>query len=71
MFFLFLFYSVWVMAAIAIFGNLIVLCGRMFAKTRSTEGHVQHSLYLRNLAVSDFLMGVYLAVIATADILFR
>ena len=56
------------MASIAIVGNLLVLLGRYFYKTRS---NVEHSLYLRHLAASDFLMGIYLAIIACADISFR
>ncbi|XP_017850092.1 relaxin receptor 2 [Drosophila busckii] len=60
--------SVWVMAAIAVVGNLLVLLGRYFYKSRN---NVEHSLYLRHLAASDFLMGIYLTVIACADINFR
>uniref|UniRef100_A0A1A9WVK7 G-protein coupled receptors family 1 profile domain-containing protein n=1 Tax=Glossina brevipalpis TaxID=37001 RepID=A0A1A9WVK7_9MUSC len=60
--------SVWVMASVAIVGNLLVLLGRYLYKTRS---NVEHSLYLRHLAASDFLMGIYLAIIACADINFR
>ncbi|XP_030567717.1 relaxin receptor 2 [Drosophila novamexicana] len=60
--------SVWIMASIAVVGNLLVLAGRYFYKSRS---NVEHSLYLRHLAVSDFLMGIYLTLIACADISFR
>ncbi|KPU75143.1 uncharacterized protein Dana_GF20961 [Drosophila ananassae] len=60
--------SVWVMASIAVVGNLLVLLGRYFYKSRS---NVEHSLYLRHLAASDFLMGIYLTLIACADINFR
>ncbi|XP_016980028.1 relaxin receptor 2 [Drosophila rhopaloa] len=60
--------SVWVMASIAVVGNLLVLLGRYFYKSRS---NVEHSLYLRHLAASDFLMGIYLTLIACADIGFR
>ncbi|XP_017148209.1 relaxin receptor 2 [Drosophila miranda] len=60
--------SVWVMASIAVVGNLLVLLGRYFYKSRS---NVEHSLYLRHLAASDFLMGIYLTLIACADITFR
>ncbi|XP_017052215.1 relaxin receptor 1 isoform X2 [Drosophila ficusphila] len=60
--------SVWVMASIAVVGNLLVLLGRYFYKSRS---NVEHSLYLRHLAASDFLMGIYLTLIACADISFR
>lgn len=61
-------HSVWIMASIAVVGNLLVLAGRYFYKSRS---NVEHSLYLRHLAVSDFLMGIYLTLIACADISFR
>ncbi|KAH8306848.1 hypothetical protein KR018_007147, partial [Drosophila ironensis] len=60
--------SVWVMASVAVVGNLLVLLGRYFYKSRS---NVEHSLYLRHLAASDFLMGIYLTLIACADISFR
>ncbi|EDW29872.1 GL15871 [Drosophila persimilis] len=56
------------MASIAVVGNLLVLLGRYFYKSRS---NVEHSLYLRHLAASDFLMGIYLTLIACADITFR
>ncbi|KAM7350285.1 uncharacterized protein ACRADG_008897 [Cochliomyia hominivorax] len=61
-------WSVWIMASIAVIGNLLVILSRYFYKTRS---NAEHSLYLRHLAASDFLMGVYLAIIACADIEFR
>ncbi|XP_018565119.1 relaxin receptor 2 [Anoplophora glabripennis] len=54
---------VWVMGAIGCTGNIIVLLGRLFAPTNN----VVHSLYLRNLALSDLLMGVYLFIIAAVD----
>lgn len=59
------------MAAIAIIGNIVVLLGRLIGSTKRTQGHIEHSLYLRHLAASDLLMGIYLAIIATADISFR
>jgi hypothetical protein len=51
------------MGTIGCTGNLIVLLGRLLAPTNN----VVHSLYLRNLALSDLLMGVYLFAIAVAD----
>ncbi|XP_040163222.1 relaxin receptor 2-like [Anopheles arabiensis] len=63
--------SVWIMAAIGIVGNLLVLFGRYVVGSRSSQAHAEHSLYLRHLAASDLLMGVYLGIIATADIIFR
>uniref|UniRef100_A0A182P9T3 G-protein coupled receptors family 1 profile domain-containing protein n=1 Tax=Anopheles epiroticus TaxID=199890 RepID=A0A182P9T3_9DIPT len=63
--------SVWIMAAVGIVGNLLVLFGRYVVGSRSSQAHAEHSLYLRHLAASDLLMGVYLGIIATADIIFR
>ncbi|XP_021706674.1 relaxin receptor 2 [Aedes aegypti] len=63
--------SVWIMAAVGIIGNLLVLFGRYMVGTRSSQAHAEHSLYLRHLAASDLMMGIYLAIIATADIMFR
>ncbi|XP_065084430.1 relaxin receptor 2-like [Ochlerotatus camptorhynchus] len=63
--------SVWIMAAVGISGNLLVLFGRYVVGTRSSQAHAEHSLYLRHLAASDLMMGIYLAIIATADIMFR
>ncbi|XP_055634909.1 relaxin receptor 2-like isoform X2 [Toxorhynchites rutilus septentrionalis] len=63
--------SVWIMAAVGIIGNLLVLFGRYVVGSRSSQAHAEHSLYLRHLAASDLMMGIYLAVIATADIMFR
>uniref|UniRef100_A0A6P7GA42 Relaxin receptor 2-like n=1 Tax=Diabrotica virgifera virgifera TaxID=50390 RepID=A0A6P7GA42_DIAVI len=54
---------VWLMGAIGCTGNLIVLWCRRFAPTTNAV----HSLYLRNLALSDLLMGVYLFIIAAED----
>lgn len=56
------------MASIGILGNLLVLSGQFFGGTRT---HAEHSMYLRHLAFSDLIMGIYLAIIATADIKFR
>ncbi|XP_049822980.1 relaxin receptor 2 [Aethina tumida] len=54
---------VWVMGAIGCTGNLIVLLGRLLGPSNN----VVHSLYLRNLAFSDLLMGIYLFIIAAVD----
>lgn len=59
------------MAGVGIIGNLLVLFGRLFARSKRGHGQVEHSLYLRHLAASDLIMGIYLAVIAVADIMFR
>ncbi|XP_055710983.1 relaxin receptor 2 isoform X2 [Phlebotomus papatasi] len=63
--------SVWVMAAVGIVGNLLVLFGPLALGSRGLSCHIEHTIYLRHLAASDLLMGIYLAIIATADIAFR
>ncbi|CAN7994956.1 unnamed protein product [Ixodes hexagonus] len=59
--------SVWVVALVACFGNLLVLVGRMVLR----EQNEVHSFYIKNLALADLLMGVYLIVIASHDVRFR
>ncbi|XP_044763229.1 relaxin receptor 2 [Coccinella septempunctata] len=55
--------SVWVMGGIGCTGNVIVLLSRLIVPTNNAV----HSLYLRNLALSDLLMGIYLFTIAGVD----
>lgn len=55
------------MGAVGCIGNIVVLIGRLLAPTTN----VVHSLYIRNLALSDLLMGVYLFTIAGADHYYR
>ncbi|KAK8377578.1 hypothetical protein O3P69_013905 [Scylla paramamosain] len=59
--------SVWVMGILACVGNLVVLIGRFVVK----EPNQVHSFYIKNLSLSDFLMGIYLFVIASYDASFR
>lgn len=59
--------SVWVVALVACFGNVLVLVGRMVLR----EQNDVHSFYIKNLALADLLMGVYLIVIASHDVRFR
>ena len=56
----------WLIGLSAISGNMFVLCQR---KSKSNKYKVQNFL-LRNLAMSDLLMGVYMLLIASADIYF-
>ena len=56
----------WFISLNAIAGNIFVLCQR---KSKSDKNRVQNFL-LSNLAVSDLLMGVYMLLIAFADIYF-
>ncbi|XP_045618934.1 relaxin receptor 1 [Procambarus clarkii] len=59
--------SVWVMGVLACAGNLLVLIGRLVVK----ETNKVHSFYIKNLSLSDLLMGVYLFIIASYDAFFR
>ncbi|RWS24728.1 relaxin receptor 1-like protein [Leptotrombidium deliense] len=68
--------SVWLIALVACCGNLSVLLGRLLIR----EPNIVHSLFIKNLAVSDlktriastdFLMGIYLIIIALADSKYR
>ncbi|XP_068082111.1 relaxin receptor 1-like [Anabrus simplex] len=59
--------SVWIVAALACVINLVVLVGRILMG----EPNAVHSLYIMNLAISDFFMGFYLFIIAVADYQFR
>ena len=52
---------------IAVLGNVFVLLWRMHQKQQ--DSHVQYIL-LSNLAVSDLLMGIYMIIIASADIFY-
>ena len=56
----------WLISLNAMGGNIFVLCRRQKANDKN---NVQTFL-LRNLAVSDLLMGVYMLLIASADIYF-
>ncbi|XP_063598614.1 G-protein coupled receptor GRL101-like [Penaeus indicus] len=58
---------VWVMGLMACAGNILVLVGRYVVK----EPNRVHSFYIKNLSLSDLLMGVYLFIIAFYDASFR
>lgn len=60
-------YSAWGMATITCIGNSLVLWGRF---TQRDENRAV-SMVIRNLAVSDMLMGLYLSIIGIQDYRFR
>lgn len=60
--------SVWIMAAIGFVGNSIVLLGRQFVTRHS---NAVDSLHIKNLAISDLLMSLYLFAIASVDEYYR
>ena len=53
----------WILGIIALVGNVLVIFWRL---VHSEDSKVQ-SFLLKNLAFSDFLMGVYLIIIAVQD----
>ncbi|XP_022252762.1 relaxin receptor 2-like [Limulus polyphemus] len=59
--------SVWMIAFLACFGNIFVLICRALLR----EQNEAHSFYIVNLSVADFLMGVYLFIIAGHDVTYR
>ncbi|XP_064619008.1 G-protein coupled receptor GRL101-like [Lineus longissimus] len=59
--------TLWVLGCCAFFGNGFVFIWRFFNK----EGNAIHGLFVQHLALSDFLMGLYLLALGAADIHFR
>ncbi|KAI2796688.1 hypothetical protein BLOT_015702 [Blomia tropicalis] len=59
--------AVWIVALIACFGNAAVLIGRMLVQ----ELNEVHSFFIKNLAFADFIMGIYLFIIAATDVRYR
>ncbi|XP_072032867.1 G-protein coupled receptor GRL101-like [Amphiura filiformis] len=60
----------WVLGISALLGNFFVIIWRLKQKSaRSTTQAVQ-SFLITNLAVSDFLMGIYMVILASADAYF-
>ena len=62
-----LYVCIWILGSIALVGNAFVLAWRL--KTKSDNK--VHSLLLLNLAIADFLMGIYLIIIAGVDVFYR
>ena len=56
---------IWIIGCSAILGNVFVVWWKHFKQR--TKNKV-HSLLLSNLAVSDLLMGIYMIIIASADV---
>ena len=56
-------YAIWILGLMAFIGNLIVIVWRCV----NTDKNRVNSFLLTNLAVADFLMGVYMLIIASKD----
>ncbi|KAK6971008.1 G-protein coupled receptor GRL101 [Biomphalaria glabrata] len=59
----------WIVAICAVFGNMITL-GYRISFERATL-HLTYVLFVTCLGVSDLLMGVYLVIIASVDVVYR
>ena len=59
----------WILGISALVGNLAVAVFRFNERSKS-ETHTMQSILIGNLAMSDFLMGVYMIVLAGADVYF-
>ena len=56
--------SIWLLGILAVLRNLVVIAWRLIRR----DDHPVQTCLLTNLAVSDFLMGVYLMIIAIKDL---
>ncbi|XP_063967336.1 G-protein coupled receptor GRL101-like [Lytechinus pictus] len=61
---------IWILGGSAFIGNGFVIIYRVVHQKRDRKTIVQSS-FITNLAVSDFMMGLYMITIASADIYFR
>ena len=61
--------SMWILGISALVGNLAVGFWR-FQENSKSEVQALQSFLIGNLAISDFMMGVYMVVIAGADVYF-
>ncbi|KAH9490750.1 hypothetical protein Btru_051142, partial [Bulinus truncatus] len=59
----------WVMAIAALFGNAAVIIFRVFINRAMFK--VSYGMFVISLGVADFMMGVYLLIIASVDIFYR
>ncbi|XP_041452478.1 G-protein coupled receptor GRL101-like [Lytechinus variegatus] len=58
---------IWILGLSALFGNIFVITLRIRSRSVTTVGKIQ-SMFITNLAVSDFFMGIYMVLIAVMDI---
>lgn len=61
----FLAQMIWYMALFAVIGNLYVIFYRL------RRNHMPQGVFILNLSISDLLMGMYLGIIAIADLEYR
>ncbi|XP_072046981.1 G-protein coupled receptor GRL101-like [Amphiura filiformis] len=57
----------WILGISAVLGNLLVIIFRM-NESPINDAQIKQQIFIGGLAVSDFLMGIYMLIIASADI---
>ena len=60
--------AMWVLGLSALLGNVVAVIWRL--KGTGDRCKKTHSFMVMNLAVSDFMMGVYMVIVAAADLLY-
>ena len=60
---------IWIIGLFALFGNCLSLIYRVVYDKKRLR--MSYGIFVSNLALSDFLMGIYLIIIASADVHFR
>ena len=61
----------WVLGISALVGNLFVIGWRFIPRARLQKKNRVESVLVSNLALADFLMGIYMVLIASADMRYR
>ena len=61
--------SIWVLGLSALIGNALVIISRCLTKD-TTEKSVIQSWLILNLAISDFIMGIYMVIMGSVDMYF-
>ncbi len=59
----------WIVCLTSLLGNVLSLVYRLIWDTSKLK--LGYGIFVTNLAISDFMMGVYLIIIAIADVVFR
>ena len=58
--------TIWILGSFSLMGNIVIILWKIYKREQSSS-----TLFTINLAISDFLMGVYLIIIASADLMYR
>ena len=58
--------AIWVLAALTLIGNTVVIVWRIIQNK-----YVSQNVLIVNLAISDLLMGIYLIIVGSSDVMYR